>query len=80
MSKLSEPIVLIKGGGEVASEVAHRLFRAHFKVCLTEIPHPKAVSRGVTFSEAIYDGKKEAEWLIAKLVKSASDILRMWEG
>lgn len=79
MSKLSELIVLIKGGGEVASGVAHRLFRAHFKVCLTEIPRPKAVSRGVAFSEAIYDGKKEVEGVVAKLVKSASDILRVWE-
>jgi len=79
MSKLSELIVLIKGGGEVASGVAHRLFRAHFKVCLTEIHHPKAVSRGVAFSEAIYDGKKEVEGVVAKLVKSASDILRVWK-
>ena len=28
MSKLSELIVLIKGGGEVASGVAHGLFRS----------------------------------------------------
>ena len=51
MTKHSELIVLIKGGGEVASGVAHRLFRAHFKVCLTETPCPKAISRGVAFSE-----------------------------
>lgn len=79
MSKLSEHIVLIKGGGEVASGVAHRLFRAHFKVCLTEIPRPKAVSRGVAFSEAIYEGTKEVEGVVAKLVQSAGDILRVWQ-
>jgi len=79
MTKLSELIVLIKGGGEVASGVAHRLFRARFKVCLTEIPHPKAVSRGVAFSEAIYEGTKEVEGVVAKLVQSAGDILRVWQ-
>jgi len=69
---------LIKGGGEVATGVAHRLFRAHFKVCLTETPNPQAVSRGVSFSEAVYDGEKEVEGVVAKLVKSASEILTVW--
>ena len=76
--KLTELTVLIKGGGEVASGVAHRLFRAHFKVCLTEALHPEAVSRGVSFSEAIYDGEKEVEGVVAKLVKSASEIPTVW--
>jgi len=79
MSKgLTELIVLIRGGGEVASGVAHRLFRAHFKVCLTEIPHPQAVSRGVAFSEAVYNGEKEVEGVVAKLVQSAGEIPQMW--
>jgi xanthine dehydrogenase accessory factor len=77
--KLTELIVLIKGGGEVASGVAHRLFRAHFKVCLTEASQPQAVSRGVSFSEAVYDGEKEVEGVVAKLVKSAGEITVVWE-
>ena len=79
MPRLSELIVLIKGGGEVASGVAHRLFRTHFKVCLTETPHPTAVSRGVAFSEAVYDGEKEIEGVVAKLVKAAGEIPKTWE-
>jgi xanthine dehydrogenase accessory factor len=77
--KLSELTVLIKGGGEVASGVAHRLYRAHFKVCLTESPNPQAVSRGVSFSEAVYDGEKEVEGVVAKLVKSAGEIPTVWK-
>jgi xanthine dehydrogenase accessory factor len=76
--KLTELKVLIKGGGEVASGVAHRLFRVHFKVCLTETSQPQAVSRTVSFSEAVYDGEKEVEGVVAKLVKSAGDILTVW--
>ena len=76
--ELSRLVVLIKGGGEVASAVAHKLFRAHFRVCMTEIPHPIAVSRGVAFCEAIYDGEKEVEGMVAKLVSSADDILPTW--
>ena len=37
--------VLIKGGGEVASAVTHKLVRSGFRVCLTELPSPKAVHR-----------------------------------
>lgn len=76
--KLTELVVLIKGGGEVASGVAHRLFRAHFKVCLTEAPYPEAVSRGVAFSEAVYDGEKEVEGVVAKLVKSTKEMPAVW--
>ena len=68
MKKLSELIVLIRGGGEVASAIAHRLHRSHFRVCLTEIANPLAVSRGTTFSEAIFDGVKVIEGVKAELV------------
>jgi len=70
--------VLIKGAGEMASSIAYRLHRCHFEVCLTEIDKPLAISRGVTFSEAVYDGEKEIEGVTAKLVKSAEEILEVW--
>ena len=80
MRKLSELIVLIKGGGEVASGVAHKLHRAHFKVCLTEIPGALAVSRGTAFSDAIFDGSKEIEGVTAELVPATlKDIKKAWQ-
>jgi len=45
---------------------------------MTEISHPVAVSRGATFCEAIYDGEKEVEGVVAKLVSSAEDISPTW--
>ena len=44
--ELNRMVVLIRGGGEVASGVAHKLARAHFRVCLTETAEPLAVSNG----------------------------------
>ena len=76
--QLTHLVVLIRGGGEVASGVAHRLARAHFRVCMTETPHPLAVSRGVAFCEAIYDGKKEVEEVVARHIKSANEIPKVW--
>ena len=72
-------VVMIKGGGEVASAVAHKLARCHFKICLTEVAQPIAISRGVSFCEAIYDGEKEVEGIIAKRITSAEVITSSWE-
>ncbi|MCD5417113.1 EF2563 family selenium-dependent molybdenum hydroxylase system protein [Candidatus Bipolaricaulota bacterium] len=80
MKKLSELIVLIKGGGEVASSVAHRLHCNHLRVCLTEITDPLAVSRGTSFCEAVFDGKKTIEGVTAELVVlSRKQIHRVWQ-
>lgn len=77
-SELTRLVALIKGGGEVASAVAHRLAQSHFRICLTEIPHPTAVNRGVAFCEAVYDGEKQVEGVIAKLISSAQEIIPTW--
>jgi len=75
---LTKVVVLIRGGGEVASGVAHRLARAQCRVCITEISSPQAVSRGVAFSEAIYEGKKEIEGVVARHVTSFTAIAKTW--
>ncbi len=72
-------VVLIRGAGEIASGVAHRLRRSHFRVCMTEIPHPLAVRRAVAFSEAIYDGEKEVEGVRAKFISRTEEIEPVWE-
>ncbi len=77
--KLSDIVVLIKGAGEMASAVAHRLARANFKICLTEISAPTAVTRTVTFSEAVYDGQKTVENIAARRVGSLAEIREAWE-
>jgi xanthine dehydrogenase accessory factor len=79
MRNLYELIVLIKGAGEVASGVAHRLHRSHLKVCMTEINFPLAVSRGTCFSEAVRDGTKTIEGVTCEHVSgSLPDINHAW--
>jgi xanthine dehydrogenase accessory factor len=77
--QLSDIVVMIKGGGEVATAVGHRLYQSRFKVCLTEEPHPTAINRGVVFCEAVYEGEKEVEGVVAKLITSAEEVLPTWE-
>ncbi len=79
MRKLSELIVLVRGGGEFGSAIAYRLSRSHFRVCITEIGSPLAVNRGVSFSEAIYDTTKMVEELTAeRALPSLEQIYRVW--
>jgi xanthine dehydrogenase accessory factor len=71
-------VVLIRGAGDLASGVAHRLHQSHFKICMTEIPHPLAVRRGVAFSEAFYEGEKEVEGVRAKFISKHEEIESVW--
>jgi xanthine dehydrogenase accessory factor len=78
--KISELIILIRGAGEMASGVAHRLHQSHFKICMTEVSHPLAVRREVSFCEAVYDGEKQVEGVRAKLVSKPEEIESVWES
>jgi xanthine dehydrogenase accessory factor len=77
--KVEELIVLIRGAGEMASGVAHRLHQSHFKICMLEIPHPLAVRREVSFCEAIYGGEKEVEGVRAKFISTPNEIQSAWK-
>ncbi len=76
--KLNDLLILIRGAGEMATGVAHRLASCRFKVCMTETSNPQAVRREVAFSEAVFDLEKEVEGVIAKRVKSQDEIPEVW--
>jgi xanthine dehydrogenase accessory factor len=76
--KLNDLVILIRGAGEMASGVAHRLQRSHLRVCLLEIAQPLAVRRAVSFCEAVYDGEKEVEGVKAKRVSGPKEIASVW--
>lgn len=70
-------IVLIRGGGDLASGVALRLYRAGLRVVISELPHPKAIRRLVSFAEAIPRGEMTVEGVTAKRVVDPTDTLRV---
>lgn len=61
-------LILLRGGGDLASGVALRLHHSGFQVVITELPRPLAVRRLVSFSEAVYAGQISVEDLTARLV------------
>ncbi|MFT5727340.1 MAG: xanthine dehydrogenase accessory factor [Desulforhopalus sp.] len=71
--------ILIRGAGDLASGIAHRLCRSGFRVCLIDTDTPMAVRRMVSFSEAIYDGEKTIEGITAVHISQPEEILPVWE-
>ena len=66
----SEPaLILLRGGGDLASGVALRLHRAGLCVVITELSQPLAVRRAVSFAEAIYEGVHQVEGVTARRVE-----------
>ena len=72
------PKVLIKGAGEMATGVAWRLHRCHFRLVLTETPHPLAVRRAVSLCEAVHEGRWTVEGVEAVLVEEPGQIEETW--
>jgi len=63
-------LVIIRGGGDLATGVAVRLFRAGFSVIVLEIDHPTVIRLPVSFARAIYEGKVIVEEVEAVLIPS----------
>lgn len=62
-------LVLLRGGGDLATGVALRLHRAGIHVVITELDQPLAVRRTVAFAEAVYEGQYTVEGVTARQVK-----------
>jgi xanthine dehydrogenase accessory factor len=75
LSRASRPIVILRGGGDLATGVAARLHRCGFDVILTEMAKPRAVRRLVALAEAVYQGRVEIEDLRGQLADSLSNAL-----
>ena len=58
--------MLVRGGGDLATGVAARLWRSGFWVVITEIEQPLAVRRLVALAEAVYAGEFAVEDLPAR--------------
>lgn len=68
-------IILIRGGGDLATGVAIRLIRSGLRVAITELPQPLAIRRTVSFAEAVYSGEVTVEGVTARWVNDPTDTL-----
>jgi xanthine dehydrogenase accessory factor len=62
----SPAVILLRGGGDLATGVALRLYRAGIQVVIAELDRPLAVRRSVSFAEAIFEGQHIVEGIRAR--------------
>ncbi len=67
-------LVVVKGAGDLATGVMHRLVRAGFAVMATELPQPTVLRRTVAFAEAVTLGQMTVEDVTACRASSIEEI------
>ena len=77
---MPEGLAVVRGGGDLGSGTALRLWRVGFSVIILEEEQPRAVRRTVSFSEAVYDGTARVEEAEAVLVRSARESVDVAKG
>ena len=70
-------VILIRGGGDLATGVALRLIHSGLRVVVTEIAQPLAVRRTVSFAEAVYSAEITIEGVTAHCIPDPSDSFRI---
>jgi len=75
MNKPVLPLILIRGGGDLASGVALRLFHSGFGVVISEIAAPLTVRRFASFAEAVFEGEWQVEGVKGAVCSTVEEIL-----
>ena len=67
-------LVIVRGGGDLATGSIHRLWSAGFEVLVLETEAPAAIRRQVAVCEAVYSGETQIEGMWAQKVNSIDEI------
>ena len=70
------PIIAVKGAGDLATGVMHRLTRAGFRVMASELAQPTVLRRTVAFAEAVTRGRITVEGITACRVSTRDEVMQ----
>ena len=70
-------LVVIRGAGDLATGVAHRLWQAGFEPVMLELEKPLVVRRTVSFATAVFEKSITVEGITAMLGSSAEDACKL---
>lgn len=66
-------LIIVRGGGDLATGTIYKLYKSGFSVLVLEIAKPSAIRRNVAFSEAVYQGTQQVEDVTCILAKSLDE-------
>jgi len=78
--EIERPLIIIRGGGDLATGVAVRLHRCGFDIVVLEVQQPLAVRRRVAFAEAVYSGEIEIGGVRSVFVSDSEQIPHLRSG
>lgn len=73
-----EELIVVRGGGDLATGTIHRLWSAGLRVLVLEAEHPAAIRRQVSLCEAVYEGETTVEGLRAVRAASLAEAEAVW--
>lgn len=71
-------IVVVRGGGDIATGTICRLHHCGFKLLVLETANPKAIRRTVALSEAVYEGSQTVEEVTAERIATVEGCAAVW--
>ena len=77
---MSDKCIIVRGGGDLASGVIHRLHRCGYRVLILECEKPSAIRRKVAFCEAVYDGTAAVEGILCRRIDSLEECEQVWQA
>lgn len=80
MQMSKTPLVAVRGGGDIATGVVQKLWRAGFLVVVLEAARPTAIRRTVSLSTAVTCGEYAVEDMRAVLVPDVEACAPVWES
>jgi xanthine dehydrogenase accessory factor len=77
---IADTLIVMRGGGDLATGAALRLVRAGFPLVITELEQPRTVRRAVALASAVGCGEIEVEGVKARRAESAEDAAALAAG
>lgn len=71
---MQNELIVIRGAGDVASGVAHRLIKSGFQAVMVDLPQPTVIRRTVSFAEVAYGGRFTVEGITAEAATTLKDV------
>ena len=73
-------MIVVRGVGDLASGVIHRLYRCGYRLLILESEKPSAIRRMVSFCEAVYDGEAFVEGVLSHRAESLGECEAIWNA
>ena len=74
-----DDLIIVRGGGDLATGTIHRLWATGLRVLVLEIENPAAIRRQVALCEAVYTKTTEVEGLRAVLIDRYEEAEAVWQ-